>query len=77
MSFWDEAKNRLSDSLYELKEGTREFAVSFIGNLPFLLIWAVVILLLVLLAVKLLKKRRSKKASALPVSSAQEGKKEE
>lgn len=77
MSFWDEAKSRLSDSLYELKEGAREFAVSFIGNLPFLLIWAVVILLLVLLAVKLLKKRRSKKASSLPVSSAQDGKKEE
>lgn len=56
-TFFEEIRYRLSDNLYDIGQGMRDFAIWFISSLPYLFIWAVVIALLVCL-VKILGRRK-------------------
>jgi len=76
-TFWEEAMNRLSDSLYDLKEGIRDFGVFIIGDLPFIIIWIAVIVVGCLILVRLGKKLRAKRIVKKPAPKAQEPKDEE
>lgn len=54
----------LDDTFYDIKEGFKDFAVDFVVNLPFIIIWlavlAIIVLVIVLIA-KLCKKGRNKR----------------
>lgn len=64
-TFFEEIRYRMSDNLYDIGQGMRNFAIWFISSLPYLAIWAVVIIVLVLLVRKFVGKkplfRRKKK----------------
>lgn len=62
-TFWEEITYRLSDNLYDIGQGVREFAIWLISSLPYLAIWAVVILAAVLVFRKVIRKTREKAAS--------------
>lgn len=49
---WEQMKNGLSDSFYNIKEGFKSFSVWFVSNLPYLIIWAVIIVIAVILSKK-------------------------
>lgn len=51
----------LSDNLYSIGEGIKNFAVWFVTSLPYLLIWAVVIVVIVLIIKGIVKKAKKKK----------------
>lgn len=57
LSFFEEVQYRLSDNIYAIEQGVREFAIWFLSSLPYLVIWAVVIVVLVLLVRKLFWKK--------------------
>lgn len=57
-------QNGLSDTLYNLSEGFKNFLVWFIVNLPYLFIWGVIILVVVLIIRKSLKKSKARKTSS-------------
>ena len=54
----------LDETFYDIKEGFKDFAVDFVVNLPFIIIWlavlAIIVLVIVLIA-KLCKKGRNKR----------------
>lgn len=56
-TFLEEIQYRLSDNLYDIRQGTRSFAIWFVSSLPYLLIWAAVIAVLVLLVRKFVWKK--------------------
>lgn len=56
-------KNGLSDSLYDISEGFKNFFVGLIVNLPYLIIWGVIITILVLVVRRIV--RRSRMANRL------------
>ena len=77
-TFLEEIRYRLSDNLYDIGQGAREFAIWLISSLPYLAIWAAVIAALVRLVRKLIWKkpffgRRKKKEQK---EQAEEQKKE-
>ena len=55
LGLWDEIGEKLSDNLYYIGEGFRNFFVWFVTSLPYILIWAVVIALIFLVLRKVLK----------------------
>ena len=55
LGLWEEIGEKLSDNLYYIGEGFRNFFVWLVTSLPYILIWAVVILLVVLVLRKVLK----------------------
>ena len=55
----------LSDNLYDIGEGIKNFIVWFVTNLPYLLIWAVVIVVVILVIRVLVKKAKAKKQKRL------------
>ena len=58
----------LSDTFYDLGEWFKDFAVGFVINLPYILIWAVIIFVIIFVIVKIVKgskKRREKKQAKL------------
>lgn len=57
-TFFEEIKDRFSDSLYVVGRGMRGFVIGFLGSLPILAVWAVVITVLVLLFRKVLGGKR-------------------
>lgn len=59
--FLDEVKERLSDNLYDIGEGFREFAVWFISSLPYLLMFAVAAVAVILIIRASVRKRRKKR----------------
>ncbi len=59
--FFEELGDRLSDNLYDIAQGAREFALWFISSLPYLLIFAVIIIVIILIIRKIVKKKRAKK----------------
>lgn len=59
-TFWEEIAYRLSDNLYDIGQGLRDFVIWLISSLPYLVIWAVVILVLVWVARKVIKKKGKK-----------------
>ncbi len=59
----------LSDTFYDLGVGLENFAVGFVVNLPYILIWGLIIFVIIFVIVKIVKgtkKRREKKQAALP-----------
>lgn len=56
-NFFEEIKYRLSDNVYSIGQGIREFAIWFISSLPYLVIWAIVIVILVCLVRKIFWKK--------------------
>lgn len=56
-TFLEEIQYRLSDNLYDIGQGIRNFAIWFISSLPYLIIWAAVIAVLVLVARKIIRKK--------------------
>lgn len=58
--FWSEASAEFMDSLYSVGDGFRFTAIWFIGNLPVLVIYAVIIAILVLLARKISKRSQKR-----------------
>ena len=48
---------RLSDNLYDIGRGMRNFAIWFISSLPYLVIWALIIIVLVCLVRKFIRKK--------------------
>lgn len=57
---WSRMQTGFSESLYQIGEGCKDFAVGFVVNLPYLLIVAVIILVLVLILRAVTRKNRSK-----------------
>lgn len=67
---------RLENSLYNIKEGAKDFFVGFVGSLPYLAIYAVVIVIIVVVITAVVKSRRRKKnARAASESEENENKK--
>ncbi|MGF7142623.1 hypothetical protein HNQ56_001041 [Anaerotaenia torta] len=61
-------KNGFGDTIYRLSEGTKDFVVWFIVNLPYLLIWAAIITASVLIGKRILKRRRSNNSQNPPAN---------
>ena len=59
VSFWGSIKERFGNSLYNIKESSKNFIIWFIGSLPYIIICAV-ILGLILLAVRKIDNRYRK-----------------
>lgn len=74
LTFGQEITRGLSDTMYSIGRGFREFAIWFIVNLPILLIWAVVIVLILFILRKVIKiytKRKLRKATAREADTKQ------
>lgn len=56
-TFFEEVQYRLSDNLYDIGQGMRNFAIWLISSLPYLFIWAVVILVFIFVVRKLIRKK--------------------
>ena len=61
-SVWTRMKNGLSNTMHSIARGAENFAVWFVVNLPYLLIWAAAIVLCVLLLRRIVRTRRIRKA---------------
>ena len=59
--FWEEVKEEFGDSLYDMGRSARNFAIWFLGSLPYLILWAVVIAAAVVVIRLIRKKRKFKK----------------
>lgn len=55
IGLWEEIGEKLSDNLYYIGEGFRNFFVWLVTSLPYILIWAVVIVVIILVMRKVLK----------------------
>lgn len=56
---------QLSENLYDISEGSKDFAVWFVSSLPYLAIYAVFIAIAVLIGRKVLKSSKAKKAARM------------
>ena len=63
--FFTELGERLSENLYNIGQGMRNFALWFISSLPYLLIFAAVITAVVLIIRKAVRKKRAKKQAKM------------
>ena len=72
LTYGEEIRQGLSDTMYDIGQGFRDFSIWFIVNLPVLLIWAVIIIVIVLIIRKILKvyekRQLRKRASRLEAS---------
>lgn len=65
VSVIDRIKEGFVNSLSDIGNSLQEFAIGFIINIPYLVIWAVVILVIVLVIRRIRKKRKAKKAKLM------------
>lgn len=56
-TFFEEVQYRLSDNLYDIGQGMRNFAIWLISSLPYLFIWAIIIVVFVFVVRKLIRKK--------------------
>lgn len=63
-SLGTQIKTRLLNNLSNIKADAADFAVRFIGGLPYILIWGAVAVIALLIVRKAVKRRRKKKAAA-------------
>lgn len=64
LTYSEEIRQGLSDTMYDIGRGFRDFSIWFIVNLPILLIWAVILVVIILIIRKIFKshaKKESKK----------------
>ena len=59
-------KNGLSNTMYRLGEGGKDFLVWFVVNLPYLIIWTLIIAAIALISRKIYKKRVKDSGSSQP-----------
>lgn len=57
-TIWDRMKSGFSDQMYRIYVGLQNFAVWFVSNIIFLIIWAVVIIAAITIIKKIWKKKR-------------------
>lgn len=57
---FEKIKLGLNQNLYEIKNGTTDFLINFVVNIPYLLLWAVIIVMIIV-TVKILSKKAKKK----------------
>ncbi|MBQ7541275.1 MAG: DUF4349 domain-containing protein [Clostridia bacterium] len=57
-SFWTQVRQNLADNLYSIGQSARNFAISFLSNLPYIVIWLIVIGVVVTVVVLIRRKRR-------------------
>lgn len=62
-TFFQEIKIGLSDSFYDIGQGIKNFAINFISNLPYIIIWAIIGVVVFIIIRKIYKKRKAKKQS--------------
>ena len=75
LTYGEEIRQGLSDTMYSIRQGLRDFSIWFIVNLPILFIWAVVLVILLLIVRKILKlwaKKAGRRKSARNGSKGQE-----
>ena len=72
-TFWEEITYRLSENLYDIGQGARDFAIWLISSLPYLAIWAVVIVAAVLILKKVLRKVSQKPKPAITAGELKKG----
>lgn len=56
LTMWEEIRQQYSENIYEFKEGSKEFFIGFVVNLPYILIWAIVLMVVVIVCRKLYRK---------------------
>ena len=61
MTFGERISSGLSDTFYDIGVGASDFAVWFVTNLPYLIIWVIVIAAVVLIIRAIVKKSKKKK----------------
>ncbi len=61
MTFGERISSGLSDTFYDIGVGASDFAVWFVTNLPYLIIWAIIIVAVVLIIRAIVKKSKKKK----------------
>lgn len=74
LTYGEEIRQGLSDTMYSIRQGLRDFSIWFIVNLPILFIWAVVLVILFLIVRKILKlwaKKAGRRKSARNGSKGQ------
>lgn len=75
-TLWKRIQNGLSDTMYDISEGAKDFIVWFVVNLPYLIIWGGIITIGVLVFRKFYRKNRrntiQKNASAEDITNSQE-----
>lgn len=59
--FWEEVAEKFNGSLYDLGKDIREFAVWFLGSVPYLILWAVPLGLIVFVVIRRRKRIVKKK----------------
>lgn len=66
--FFEEVADRFGNSLYRVGRGARGFAIGLLGNLPVLVVWALILFVIVVLIRKLLKRsgKRTRKDQLPP-----------
>ena len=71
---WERISYGFVDSLKDIGHGAVEFAIWFLVNIPYLVIWAIVITVVVILIRGIRRKRRAKKAvNAMGMAVMQQG----
>ncbi|MDD7176867.1 MAG: DUF4349 domain-containing protein [Lachnospiraceae bacterium] len=76
LTYGEEIRRGLSDTMYDIGQGLRSFSIWFIVNLPILLIWAVVLVIIVLISRALFKagaKRAARREASRRGASDQVG----
>lgn len=61
LTYGEEIRVGLSDTMYDLGQGLRDFSIWFIVNLPILLVWAVVLVIIFFVVRKLVKRSEKRK----------------
>lgn len=61
LTYGEEIKQGLSDTMYNLGQGLRDFSIWLIVNLPVLLLWAVVLVIIIFVVRKLVKRSAKRK----------------
>lgn len=63
LGFLQELKERLSDNLYDIGQGFRNFAIWFISSIPYILIFGVIAAVAIIVIKKIIRKKKEKKAA--------------
>lgn len=63
LGFMQELKEKLSDNLYNIGQGLRNFAIWLISSIPYILIILAIAAIIILIIRKILKNRRRKKSA--------------
>ncbi len=74
---WEEIGTKLSDNLYSIGQGARNFFVWLVTSLPYIIIWAVIITAAVFTIIKISKNTSKRSSSPKPKNKNGDGKSEQ